>query len=154
VAKVDSSALQDGFDLYLHGFFVTDGRWTVVQQGMNGDKRQARRYHWHSRALTSFVDEPHSAIDGPEQGEIINLTDRRAAPSRAAQLELIAESGPDAIVRDYSALTKAPAMQPDLPFLHMPAHMTCARATCSSGVCMARWPRRPTAARSTFPSFC
>jgi hypothetical protein len=123
VAKVDSSALQDGFDLYLHGFFVTeDGRWTVVQQGMNGDKRQARRYHWHSRALTSFVDEPHSAIDGPEQGEIINLTDRRAAPSRAAQLELIAESGPDAIVRDYSALTKAPAMQPDLPFLHMPAH--------------------------------
>ena len=50
VAKVDSAAVQDGFDLYLHGFFVTDdGKWTVVQQGMNGDKRQARRYHWHSR---------------------------------------------------------------------------------------------------------
>jgi hypothetical protein len=49
VAKVDSAALQDGFDLYLHGFFVTgDGRWTVVQQGMNGAKKQARRYHWHS----------------------------------------------------------------------------------------------------------
>ena len=49
VAKVDSAAVQDGFDLYLHGFFVTDdGKWTVVQQGMNGDKRQARRYHWHS----------------------------------------------------------------------------------------------------------
>ncbi|WP_439410286.1 DUF763 domain-containing protein [Bradyrhizobium sp. DASA03030] len=47
VAKVDSAAVQDGFDLYLHGFFVTaDGKWTVVQQGMNGDKRQARRYHW------------------------------------------------------------------------------------------------------------
>ena len=52
VAKVDSAAVQDGFDLYLHGFFVTDdGKWTVVQQGMNGDKRQARRYHWHSEAL-------------------------------------------------------------------------------------------------------
>ena len=45
VAKVDSAAVQDGFELYLHGFFVTDdGKWTVVQQGMNGDKRQARRY--------------------------------------------------------------------------------------------------------------
>ena len=52
VAKVDSAAVQDGFDLYLHGFFVTDdGKWTVVQQGMNGDKRQARRYHWHSESL-------------------------------------------------------------------------------------------------------
>ena len=58
VAKVDSAAVQDGFDLYLHGFFVTDdGKWTVVQQGMNGDKRQARRYHWHSENFTSFVDD-------------------------------------------------------------------------------------------------
>jgi hypothetical protein len=65
VAKVDSAAVQDGFELYLHGFFVTDdGKWTVVQQGMNGDKRQARRYHWHSESLRSFVEEPHSAIRG------------------------------------------------------------------------------------------
>src|ERR1043165_7242484 len=79
VAKVDSAAVQDGFDLYLHGFFVTDdGHWTVVQQGMNGDQRQARRYHWHSKGLTSFIEEPHSGIDGPQQGNIINLTDRRA----------------------------------------------------------------------------
>jgi uncharacterized protein len=69
VAKVDSAAVQDGFDLYLHGFFVTvDGHWTVVQQGMNGAKRQARRYHWHSGTLSSFVDEPYSAIDGPAEG--------------------------------------------------------------------------------------
>ena len=55
VAKVDSAAVQDGFDLYLHGFFVTDdGQWTVVQQGMNGDKRQARRYHWHSDDVTEL----------------------------------------------------------------------------------------------------
>ena len=57
VAKVDSAAVQDGFDLYLHGFIVTDdGHWTVVQQGMNGDDRQARRYHWLSEGLTSFVE--------------------------------------------------------------------------------------------------
>ena len=123
VAKVDSAAVQDGFDLYLHGFFVTeDGKWTVVQQGMNGDKRQARRYHWHSQALTSFVDAPHSAIEGPEQGEIINLTDRRAEQSRAAQLDLLAELGPDAIIRDFAVLTKAPSAQPDLPHLYMPDH--------------------------------
>src|SRR4051794_35899620 len=79
VAKVDSAAVQDGFDLYLHGFIVTDdGHWVVVQQGMNGARKQARRYHWLSEGLQSFVDEPHSAIDGTPQGEIINLTDRRA----------------------------------------------------------------------------
>ena len=63
VAKVDSAAVQDGYDLYLHGFIVADdGHWVVVQQGMNGDKRQARRYHWLSEGLTSFVDAPHAAI--------------------------------------------------------------------------------------------
>lgn len=72
VAKVDSAAVQDGFDLYLHGFFVTDdGKWTVVQQG------KARRYDWHSENLRSFVDEPHSAIDGPAQGEIPSRRRRR-----------------------------------------------------------------------------
>src|ERR1700722_18326807 len=65
VAKVDSAAVQDGFDLYLHGFIVAnDGRWVVVQQGMNGGRRQARRYHWLSEGLKSFVEEPHSAIEG------------------------------------------------------------------------------------------
>jgi hypothetical protein len=123
VAKVDSAAVQDGFDLYLHGFFVTDdGKWTVVQQGMNGDKRQARRYHWHSESLKSFVDEPHSAIDGPVQGEIINLTDHRAEGSRAAQLDLLEALGPDGIAREYAVLSKQPSAQPELPHLIMPAH--------------------------------
>src|ERR1043165_7797497 len=76
IAKVDSAAVQDGFDLYLHGFIVADdGKWVVVQQGMNGEAKQARRYHWHSQGLTSFVDEPHSAIDGASQGVIVNLTE-------------------------------------------------------------------------------
>jgi uncharacterized protein len=123
VAKVDSAAVQDGFDLYLHGFFVTDeGHWTVVQQGMNGDKRQARRYHWHSEALTSFVEEPHSAIDGPSQGHIVNLTDRRAARSRSAQLDLLETLGPDRIVQEFAALTQGAAQQLQLPHLVMPAH--------------------------------
>lgn len=123
VAKVDSAAVQDGFDLYLHGFFVTDdGRWTVVQQGMNDGKRQARRYHWHSADLKSFVDAPHAAIDGPLQGEIINLTDRRAEPARDAQLDLLDALGPDKIVAHYTELTTEPPAQGLLPHLVMPAH--------------------------------
>jgi hypothetical protein len=126
VAKVDSAAVQDGFDLYLHGFFVTDdGKWTVVQQGLNGDRKQARRYHWHSETLASFVDEPHCAIDGPAQGEIVNLTDRRAETSRAAQLELLTGLGPDRILGELAALTQQaplPPAQALLPHLIMPAH--------------------------------
>ena len=123
VAKVDGAAVQDGFDLYLHGFFVTDdGKWTVVQQGMNGDKRQARRYHWHSEALVSFVDAPHSAIDGPLQGEIVNLTDRRAEPSRAGQLELLSEMGPDRIVSELAVIEGKQPAQAVLPHLVMPVH--------------------------------
>src|ERR1043166_856643 len=98
VAKVDTAAVQDGFDLYLHGFIVTDdAQWVVVQQGMNGERRQARRYHWLSQGLKSFVEEPHAAIEGPAQGEIVNLTDRRAAASRRTQLDLLHALGPDGI---------------------------------------------------------
>ena len=123
VAKVDSAAVQDGFDLYLHGFFVTaDGKWTVVQQGMNEDRRQARRYHWHSEGLVDFVNEPHAAIEGRSQGEIVNLTDSRAAPSRMAQLKLLAEHNPERIVDEVAALSITPPAQGELPHLVMPAH--------------------------------
>jgi hypothetical protein len=128
VAKVDSAAVQDGFDLYLHGFIVTDdGHWTIVQQGMNGGRKQARRYHWLSEGLTSFVDDPHAAIDGAGQGQIINLADRRAEPSRRAQLDMLAELGPDRIVREFCALETSErpdtaCLQPLLPHLVMPAH--------------------------------
>jgi hypothetical protein len=125
VAKVDSAAVQDGFELYLHGFVIADdGRWVVVQQGMNGDRKQARRYHWLSDGLKSFVDEPHAAIEGYAQGEIINLTDRRAEASRSKQLELLGTLGPDGITRELSLLggSAKPPSQANLPFLSMPAH--------------------------------
>lgn len=126
VAKVDSAAVQDGFDLYLHGFIVTDdGDWVVVQQGMNGDSKVARRYHWLSEGLKSFVDQPHAAIEGANQGEIVNLTDHRAEASRLGQLDLLQDLGPDRILREFAALssgtTSAPE-QPLLPHLVMPAH--------------------------------
>jgi hypothetical protein len=106
VAKVDSAAVQDGYQLYLHGFVVADdGKWVVVQQGMRPEAGTARRYHWLSEGVRDFVDEPHSAIDGVSHGDIVNLTDRRAETSRRAQLELVAR-GPDAV----------------LPHLIMPRH--------------------------------
>ncbi|HEU4962057.1 MAG TPA: DUF763 domain-containing protein [Sphingomonas sp.] len=127
VAKVDSAAVQDGFDLYLHGFIVTDdGHWVVVQQGMNGERRQARRYHWLSEGLESFVDAPHAAIEGRRQGSIVNLADRRAAESRARQLELLVGVGPTGISRELARLdgkaATVSAAEPLLPHLVMPDH--------------------------------
>src|SRR5438128_1969876 len=118
VAKVDSAAVQDGFDLYLHGFFVADdGKWTVVQQGMNGERRQARRYHWLSEGLKTFVEAPHAAIDGPGQGMIVNLTDRRAEASRRDQVTMLHELGPDAILREFTSVSREPAPPPEQPLL-------------------------------------
>jgi hypothetical protein len=131
VAKVDSAAVQDGFDLYLHGFIVTDeGRWVVVQQGMNGDRKQARRYHWLSEGLTSFVAEPHAAIEGAGQGTIVNLTDRRAEASRRIQVDMLETVGPERIAREFARLQLRPAapVEPKvpeqllLPHLVMPNH--------------------------------
>lgn len=128
VAKVDSAAVQDGFDLYLHGFIVAaDGAWTVVQQGMNDATSRARRYHWLSEGLESFVDAPHAAIEGRGGGMIVNLADHRAAASRDSQLDLLATIGPDGIAREMAALrrvAKAPAIEtePLLPQLILPDH--------------------------------
>jgi hypothetical protein len=96
---------------------------------MNGDSRQARRYHWLSEGLTSFVDQPHAAIEGEAQGEIVNLTDHRAEPSRTGQLDLLKTMSPERILDELALLEpppKAPptkpAAQPMLPNLVMPAH--------------------------------
>jgi hypothetical protein len=107
VAKVDSAAVQDGFDLYLHGFIVADdGAWVVVQQGMNGARRQARRYHWIWDRAGAFVDEPHAAIDGRPVGEIVNLVDRRAADARDEMVALArgAPRGPTAAIERLARL--------------------------------------------------
>lgn len=103
-AKVDNTAVQDGFQLYTHNFIVTaSGDWAVIQQGMNPVNKTARRYHWHSQNLQSFVNEPHSFIYGQNQGEILNLTDKRAAQTRNCTLELSREN-PDKIIREAQKL--------------------------------------------------
>jgi len=91
-AKVDNTALQDGFQIYLHSFIVTNrGEWTVIQQGMNDTNGMARRYHWHSVKVKSFVESPHTFIYGKNQGEILNLTDSAAQPTKAGILDIVKE---------------------------------------------------------------
>ena len=104
VAKVDNTAIQDGYQLYLHNFIVADnGHWAVVQQGMHDDDGTARRYHWHSEQIRSFIEEPHTGINGRSQGVILNLTASGAAPNRHGIMEIIQEDTPK-IVQDVARL--------------------------------------------------
>lgn len=103
-AKVDNTAIQDGFQLYLHSFIVSNkGEWAVVQQGMNDATGMARRYHWHSPAIKSFVEEPHTFIYGANQGRILNLTDKNADTTRNGILELTKED-PRKLIEDIKHL--------------------------------------------------
>ena len=92
-AKIDNTAIQDGFQIYLHSFIISDtGHWSVVQQGMNGPAGLARRYHWLSSKLRSFIEEPHTCIVGENMGQILNLTDRNAEGARNGILQISHES--------------------------------------------------------------
>jgi hypothetical protein len=92
-AKVDNTAIQDGYQLYTHNFVLSStGQWTVIQQGMHEYDRTARRYHWHSDNLRSFVDAPHSGICGNNRGEILDLTAKGAAHTRCNLLEMTREN--------------------------------------------------------------
>jgi hypothetical protein len=91
-AKVDNNAVQDGFQLYIHSFILADtGQWTVVQQGMRDGDAMARRYHWHSAGLKSFVDQPHTGVQGANQGLILNLTASEANNTRKSILDITKE---------------------------------------------------------------
>lgn len=92
-AKVDNSAIQDGYQLYTHNFIVSNtGEWTVIQQGMRASDKTARRYHWHSENLKSFVEAPHTGVCGINQGAILNLTALEAATARAGILNISIEN--------------------------------------------------------------
>jgi hypothetical protein len=131
---VDSAAVQDGYQLYLHAFVVSRrGQWCVVQQGMNPERREARRYHWLSENVGTYLDSPHAAIDGRNRGAlIVNLAHERARRNRQAGLDLVA-AGPGRTIgvlkrlRDTGnvALSLFPELEtaPEpMPYLRLPAH--------------------------------
>jgi hypothetical protein len=104
-ARVDNNAIADGFQIYLHTFVVTEaGEWAVVQQGLNGEQRTARRYHWHSASVRDFTASPHTGIVGEPRGTIQNLVDRDAKPAQHAMLAITRES-PDTILREVRHLS-------------------------------------------------
>jgi hypothetical protein len=88
-AKVDNAAVQDGYQLYHHVFlFTASGDWSVVQQGMNDETSTARRYHWLSEHVNSFVDEPHDAVCCDARGQTLNLVASESGAVRQASAEL------------------------------------------------------------------
>jgi hypothetical protein len=128
-AKVDSAAVQDGYQLYHHSFFFTPGgAWCVVQQGMSDAQGDARRYHWLGETVDDFVCEPHAAVHDLEEksGEnsapeqlTLNMVAREAEKNRAASAELIREN-PEKLLRLIESQTReptlfAPAHHPVLP---------------------------------------
>jgi len=112
-AKVDSTAVQDGYQVYTHHFFFTDANeWCVVQQGMNPDAGYARRYHWLGSTLADFVCEPHHAVASPPApGDVLNMTARPAEASRRLCAEL-ARIEPERLLREITVG----------PSLFLPAH--------------------------------
>ena len=104
-AKVDNSLVQDGYDLYHHTFiFSKDGDWAVVQQGMNGEERTARRYQWLSREDLDPVCEPHSGITCDRTEKTLNLVARESDPVRRATMEFVKEH-PDRMARTWKEVT-------------------------------------------------
>jgi hypothetical protein len=112
-AKVDNSAVQDGYQLYHHSFvFTAQGQWCIVQQGMSDETSMARRYHWLSDNLASYVSEPHAAICCDASGPTLNLVAAESEPVRAASAVLAAEK-PEVTLE---ALTHLPLL--DMPRRH------------------------------------
>ena len=108
-AKVDSAAIQDGYQLYHHAFFFTDsGAWAVVQQGMNENTRYARRYHWLGEKVQDFVNEPHSGVSSQAQSIALDLVAQQSADARKTIASIARDEKPDTLIaqlRKLSTLT-------------------------------------------------
>ena len=100
-SRVDNNAVQDGYNLYQQYFIVTDeGEWTSITQGMNKNTRRARRYHWHSPTVKSFVETPHTGIVGEKGQPVLNLTDSKADMLRTNMVGLTKEK-PSEVIGHY-----------------------------------------------------
>ena len=106
-AKVDSSLIQDGFQIYHHAFFFTkNGAWTVVQQGMNAVEQSARRYHWHSKDVKDLINEPHTGISSQiTLPSVLNMSAATSDKTRQISTELVSQNS-GALMKDIKVLAK------------------------------------------------
>ncbi|MGM0366557.1 MAG: DUF763 domain-containing protein [Actinomycetota bacterium] len=119
VAKVDSAAIQDGYQLYHHCFlFTSDGKkWSVIQQGLNQDNRCARRYHWLSDRVNDFTTEPHSAICCNNRNLTLNLVDTASSGAKDTIAQL-SNQKPAAVLKDLNLLKDWQEKKYNLPARH------------------------------------
>ena len=119
VAKVDSTALQDDYQLYHHCFLFTENgnKWSVIQQGMNGYSRMARRYHWSSSQVDDFVCEPHKAICCDSSGKVMNLVAKESTGARSTITE-ISHQRPKMLLEDLKKIKACQERQYDMPSRH------------------------------------
>jgi len=111
-AKIDSVAVQDGYSIYHHSFiFIDSGGWCVVQQGMNTEKRMARRYHWLSSKITDFVNEPHSAVCCDERHPVLNMVAEESKDTRKVIEEIVKEK-PESLEKEFKTIKE----------LNLPSH--------------------------------
>jgi hypothetical protein len=117
-AKVDSAWIQDGYNIYHHNIIYTsDGKWTVIQQGMNPKNKYARRYHWHYKHINDTLTTPHSGIDTKElEKKVFNLTTKKSEPTKQSILQLFHEIKPSEIESIFKSLSEKQNS------LFMPAH--------------------------------
>ena len=102
-AKVDSAALQDKHQLYHHNIIFTEqGKWVIIQQGMDSENKTARRYHWLSESLKDFVEEPHEAILG-QKGEVLDMTSKRSNETKKISLDIMNDH-PKHMKRDWKCM--------------------------------------------------
>ncbi|HIP56779.1 MAG TPA: DUF763 domain-containing protein [Ignisphaera aggregans] len=107
-AKIDSSALQDGYELYIHSMIVSEnGEWTVIQQGMNLEIKMARRYHLHGfKNIPTVEINPHTGIACNRVSEVLNLTDTESHQARKAILDIVADTTPSKLIESIANINR------------------------------------------------
>jgi len=107
-AKVDSSLIQDNYQIYQHNFlFTKDGNWAVIQQGLKSENQTARRYHWFSQGVKDFVEEPHSGIISGATSKPLNLTAKESRENKEISTELVKEE-PKTFLKDIKLISGKP----------------------------------------------
>jgi hypothetical protein len=118
-AKVDSSLVQDGFQIYHHNLiFSRKGNWAVVQQGLDTKNQKARRYHWLSSNINSFIEEPHSGIISQEKKKPLNLTAKESDKNREISRELVVEE-PKQFIKDLKVIVERSPFKNNRSFTQM-----------------------------------